>query len=295
MEIREMRAFVTVVDEGGLSAAARVLHLSQSALSQTVRTLERQLGGVLLVRDHTGARPTELGTALLTEARALVEQHDRLVATITAPPTPGPLRIGVPLELPADLLPTAIARVTAIHPDVRIQLQHARSTTQLAALRSGELDMALVRDRPADPRFDSVLAVGESMGVILTAARSAEISTAEGVHLHRLAGMSWVQFARSDAPAWHDQVTATLHSHGVTGIDPGDDRPVTPEVKLAAAGTGRSFALASPGWARPLPDGLIWHRLIGNPIVRSTWAVWQADARRHELATLVSTVDITAH
>jgi DNA-binding transcriptional LysR family regulator len=45
MEIREMRAFVTVVDAGSLSAAARELHLSQSALSQTVRTLERQLGG----------------------------------------------------------------------------------------------------------------------------------------------------------------------------------------------------------------------------------------------------------
>jgi DNA-binding transcriptional LysR family regulator len=286
---------VAVVDEGGLSAAARTLHLSQSALSQTVRTLERQLGGALLVRDHTGARPTDLGKALLTEARALVDQHDRLVARITAPPAAGPLRIGVPLELPADLLPTAIARVTAIHPDVRIQLQHARSTTQLAALKAGTLDMAMVRDRPADPRFDSVLAVEEPMGVIITAARSAEFSAAGGIHLHRLAGLSWVQFARSDAPAWHDQVTATLHSHGVTGTDPADDRPVTPEVKLAAAGTGRSFALASPGWARPLPDSLVWHPLIGNPIVRSTWAVWQADAHRRELATLVSSLDITAN
>jgi DNA-binding transcriptional LysR family regulator len=295
MEIREMRAFVTVVDEGGLSAAARTLHLSQSALSQTVRTLERQLGGALLVRDHTGARPTELGKALLTEARALVDQHDRLVATITSPPAAGPLRIGVPLELPADLLPTATAGVTAIHPDVRIQLQHARSTAQLTAVKSGELDIALVRDRPADPRFDSVLAVREPMGVILTATRSAEIAAGEGVYLHRLAGMSWIQFARSDAPAWHDQVTATLRSHGVTGTDPTGDRPVTPEVKLAAAGTGRSFALASPGWARPLPDSLIWHPLIGNPIVRSTWAVWQADARGHELATLVSIMDVTTH
>ncbi len=53
------------------------------------------------------------------------------------------------------------------------------------------------------------------MGVILTVARSAEISEPDGVPLHRLAGMTWAKFARSDAPAWHDQAMATLRTHGV--------------------------------------------------------------------------------
>jgi DNA-binding transcriptional LysR family regulator len=298
MEIREMRAFVTVVDEGGLSAAARKLHMSQSALSQTVRTLERQLGGQLLVRDHAGARPTELGRALLNEARLMVDQHDRLVAAITAPvvAAPGPLRVGVPLELPADLLPAAIARVTAVHPDVQVHLQHAASSAQLAALKAGELEVALVRDRPSDPGLDSVLAVEEAMGVILTATRSDEIGEPAGVPLHRLAGMTWVKFARSDAPAWHDQVLATLRTHGVAGTDPAareDERPVPPEVKLASVGTGRAFGFASPGWARPLPEGLTWHPLIGNPIVRRTWAAWSADSRQREVATLIAALELT--
>jgi DNA-binding transcriptional LysR family regulator len=111
--------------------------------------------------------------------------------------------------------------------------------------------------------------------------------------------MTWVKFARSDAPAWHDQVLATLRTHGITAADPdpdpdgADERPVTPEVKLAAAGTGRAFALASPGWARPLPGGLTWHPLIGDPVVRRTWAAWPADSRRQEVATLISDLDIT--
>jgi DNA-binding transcriptional LysR family regulator len=299
MEIREMRAFVTVVDEGGFSAAARKLHMSQSALSQTVRALERQLGGQLLVRDHAGARPTELGRALLDDARLMVSQHDRLFAALTAPAAApgGLLRVGVPLELPAGLLPAAIAQVTAAHPAAQVHLQHASSTAQLAAMRAGELDVALVRDRPADPGLDSVLAAEEAMGVILTTARSEEISVPGGVPLHRLAGMTWAKFARSDAPAWHDQVLATLRTHGVDGAgppSPDDERPVPPEVKLAAAGTGRAFAFAAPGWARPLPAGLTWHPLTGNPIVRRTWAVWQADSRRREVATLIAALDVTS-
>ena len=53
-----MRAFVAVVEEGGLSAAARRLHVSQPALSQTIAGLERQLGVELLIRANTGVRPT---------------------------------------------------------------------------------------------------------------------------------------------------------------------------------------------------------------------------------------------
>ena len=70
MELRELSAYVAVVEEGGMSAASRRLHVSQSALSQTVSALERELGVTLLDRTSTGVRPTEAGTTLLAEARA---------------------------------------------------------------------------------------------------------------------------------------------------------------------------------------------------------------------------------
>ncbi|WP_199272568.1 LysR family transcriptional regulator [Streptomyces broussonetiae] len=69
MELRELRAFVAVVEEGGLSAAARRLHMTQPALSQTVSGLERQLGVQLLVRGSTEVQATGAGTTLLAEAR----------------------------------------------------------------------------------------------------------------------------------------------------------------------------------------------------------------------------------
>lgn len=294
MEIRELRAFVAVVETGGLSAAARQLHVSQSALSQTVQSLERQLGQRLLLRDHAGARPTDAGTLLLREARQLIDQHDRALAAVTGPAaSAGLLRIGVPLEFPAGLLPAVLGRLSVTHPDTRVEVRHSTSATQLAALRTHDLDLALVRDRPADPRFDAVLSVAEAMGVILADARSTQLAEPDGVHLHRLVGLHWIGFARSDSPAWYDQVSATLRGHGITVNHRArhDDRPITAEVKLAAVGTGRTFALASPGWARPLPAGMAWHPLIGDPIVRRTWAVWSATARRRDLADLVAALD----
>jgi Transcriptional regulator len=60
-----MRAFVAVAEEGSMSAAARRLHLSQPALSQTISALERELGVELLVRTSTGVTITEAGMTLL--------------------------------------------------------------------------------------------------------------------------------------------------------------------------------------------------------------------------------------
>jgi peroxiredoxin len=65
VELRELRSFIAVAEQGGLTAAARELHLSQSALSQTMQSLERHLGVQLLIRTSTGTRLTDAGQVLL--------------------------------------------------------------------------------------------------------------------------------------------------------------------------------------------------------------------------------------
>jgi DNA-binding transcriptional LysR family regulator len=296
VEIRELRAFVAVVEEGGLSAGARRLHLSQSALSQTVQALERRLGAPLLVRGHTGVRPTELGGRLLDGARDLLARHDRMLAELTAPAAEdAPLRVGLPLEFPVEVLPGALDRLAATHRRPRLEVRHSSSVDQLAALARGELDLALVRDRPDDPRWDSALAVEESMGVLLDPVHAERLAEPAGVRLHRLAGLEWAGFSRSDAPAWYDQVTATLRTHGVPVTNRFADagRPVTLEVKLAAVATGRVFGFSAPGWGRRTHDGVRWYPLVGDPLMRLTWAVWHADARGLELAALVAELDLS--
>jgi molybdate transport repressor ModE-like protein len=297
MEIRELRAFIAIAEEGSLSAAARRRHLSQSAMSQTVQSLERQLGVALLRRSSAGVTATEEGAILLREARALVAQFDRLEAAVAGEASAGTstLRVGIPLELPAGLLPAALAELSAIWPRTRVEFSHASTAVQLAELAAGQLDVALVRECPADPRYDAVLAVEEALGVVLAAVRADELASQAGIRLHRLAGLDWVGFPRAEAPLWYDQLTATLRGHGIA-LDhqpPPGEHPLLAEVKFAAVAAGRAFALAPPDWAQPLPDGVRWQPLVGNPIVRRTWAVWTASARRRDLATLIAALDLT--
>src|ERR1700739_4180018 len=98
MELRELSAFVAVVEEGGMSAASRRLHVSQSALSQTVSALERELGVGLLERTSTAPRPTEAGTTLLGEARAVLARYHQAVRTMSIYNTEssGVVRLGIP-------------------------------------------------------------------------------------------------------------------------------------------------------------------------------------------------------
>src|ERR1700735_3151579 len=115
MELRELSAYVAVVEEGGMFAAAPRLHLSQSALSQTVSALERELGVLLLERTSAGVRPTEAGTTLLAEARAVLARYHQAVRTMSnyAAESSGVIRLGIPLELAPEVIPTALDKFAA--------------------------------------------------------------------------------------------------------------------------------------------------------------------------------------
>ncbi len=291
MELREMRAFVAVVEEGGLSAAARRLHLSQPALSQTISTLERQLGVQLLLRTSTGVQPTDAGMTLLAEARAVLARYDQAVAAVAGQRTAdgNVLRLGIPLELPADLLVQPLADVAAAYPATRVKARHLSTSAQFAALRAGELDVGLVREHPVGPDLDAVLVVEERLGVLLAAERAERLTGPDGVRLDTLAGLDWVGFARSGSPAWYDELTAILRSHGLDlGSPAPDGQELIADVKLAAVTSGQAFALAPPDWPQPIPDRVVWLPLAGHPIVRRTWAVWPATSRRRDVGLFVA-------
>jgi DNA-binding transcriptional LysR family regulator len=291
MELRELRAFVVVAEEGGMSAAARRLHISQPALSQTVGALERRLGVQLLVRSSAGVRPTEAGMALLAEARAVLARHEQALRTMAAYTggSGGVLRVGIPLELPADLLGPALERLAAAHPGTRVQARHLSTAAQLAALHAGELDVGLLRERPAGYEFDATLVARERLGVLLAADLAAELGGPGGIRLEALAGLEWVGFPRSGSPAWFDELTAILRSHGLDlGPDAPEGQALIAEVKLAAVRAGRAFALAPPKWPQPLPPAVAWSALAAHPLIRRTWAVWPAASRRRDLADFVA-------
>jgi len=79
LNLRHLQAWVTVVDEGSVTAGAKVLGVSQPALSQQLQAIESMFGGPLLERLHRGVIPTQLGRAVLSDARVTLASSERLI------------------------------------------------------------------------------------------------------------------------------------------------------------------------------------------------------------------------
>lgn len=84
MELRQLRYFVSVVEEGGFTRAAAWLHLAQPGLSAQIRQLEKEVGQPLLDRSGRSVTPTEVGRAVLPHARAALAAAEAVRQTVDA-------------------------------------------------------------------------------------------------------------------------------------------------------------------------------------------------------------------
>jgi hypothetical protein len=167
------------------------------------------------------------------------------------------------------------------------------TAAQLAALRHDQLDVGLVRERPPGGEFDAMLVAREKLGVLIASELAAELAEADGIRLDALAALRWMSFPRSGSPAWFDELTAILRSHGVDVGPPAEDgQALIPPVKLVGVGSGQAFALAPKDWPHPLPDGIRWSPLIGNPLIRRTWVVWPASSRRRDIGHFIAAFEV---
>lgn len=118
----ELRLLLAVERTGSFSAAAADRGLTQSAVSHAVRVCERKIGAVLFERGRTGAQATTAGHRVLVHARQILRQLDLLVAEARGAATgalTGPLRIAAFRSAATHLLPAALSRLTAEHPELK--------------------------------------------------------------------------------------------------------------------------------------------------------------------------------
>lgn len=150
MDSRRLRAFVTVVDVGGISAAAQRLGYAQSSLSAQLRGLESELGVAVLVRSSTGVRLTEAGERLLPIAREALELEEKMrrAAAGGGPP----LRIGALETLADGWLPdllTALDHGAAGPVAATVSLTVGGRDRLGADLLAGRLDVVFLFDNGA--------------------------------------------------------------------------------------------------------------------------------------------------
>ncbi len=291
----KLEAFVAIAEEGGLSAASRRLHVSQPALSQTINALERQLGIKLLERSNTGVRTTSHGLTLLAEARAFLAHHDRILRKMAEHNRERPvINLCVPAELSPALL-RALATYAAGSASPHVRVRQLSLPEQFVALRTGQLDLSVTRERPNGKEFETMLLKRDSLGVVVASHIADRLSGPDGIRLADLSALEWIRFARADSPNWYDEMTAVLRSHGIN-VDNADSDELLPitSIVFAAVSGGRSFALAPESWVSPIPDQVTWRPLAGQPLMRRTWAVWPANSRRTDVADLLAAFEAAA-
>ena len=148
LQLDWLRAFVTVVDAGTLSAAAPLLHRSQSAVSSQLQKLEEALGHAVLRRGPRHLALTPAGLELLGYARRILDLHGEALDALQGPQLRGRVRLGVPDDYAARYLTPVLSRFASRHAGVEIELFCEQSTVLIPRIARGELDLALVsRDR----------------------------------------------------------------------------------------------------------------------------------------------------
>lgn len=149
-----------MADHGSFSAAARMLHMTPSAVSQQMATLEREVGLKLVTRSTGhGARLSAAGTTLAEHAAEILRRLSRAEAEMAALAArrTGRIRLGAFASVSATLLPPAVAGFRAAFPDLELETHVVDPVDAIPGLRADELDIAVITEVPGEgPEFDGI-------------------------------------------------------------------------------------------------------------------------------------------
>ncbi|MBV8408216.1 MAG: LysR family transcriptional regulator [Alphaproteobacteria bacterium] len=169
LDISLLRSFLAVVDAGGVTRAASMLALSQAAVSQQIRRLEDALDCRLFEREGRRLALAPAGERLIAQARRLLALNDEVWSAMRKPPFEGELRLGVPYDIIASVVPPILRRFAKAQPRVRVSLVCEDSKVVRERLRSGAVDLALTTETDCGRhgetlRTDRLVWVGASGG-----------------------------------------------------------------------------------------------------------------------------------
>ena len=255
LDVRRLRALSHLAAQGSFSAAADTLGMTQSAVSQHIAALEREVGVAVVRRGTRPLELTEAGSALNRNATGILarlETAEQELAEI-AGRRRGRLRFGCFPTVLGTIMPAAFARFRRLHPDVRLTVVDDHLHRLVPRLENGELDLAVIYDHEAVPdvgagSFERTTLLADRFQVVLPAAHP--LARRRTLRLQNLRDESWIGGAPSSG--WYRIVR---HACQQAGFNPRADFASDDYIAvqaLVAAGLGVSVI---PGLAlrHPLP------------------------------------------
>ncbi len=146
LDMTALRAFVTVAESGGVTRAAGLLHLTQSAVSMQLKRLEESLGQPLLDRSGRTIALTPVGEQLLSYGRKMLEINDEVWGVMKGEAFEGEVMFGVPHDIVYPHVPKVLKRFAAAYPRVKVQLVSSFTRQLKKDFATGQLDLILTTE-----------------------------------------------------------------------------------------------------------------------------------------------------
>ena len=268
MELRHLRYFIAVAEEGHITRAAERLGMQQPPLSQQIKAIERELDVQLFRRKPRGVELTDAGQALFDDARAILTQLTHAFETTrrTARGEQGRITVGIASTAHFHpLVPRVIRMFRETFPRVSLTLEEGATGDLMERVRSEHVDVAFIRKPFANSAglvINSLLE--EAMLVALPSDHAlARAGKDDGaLTLNALSSETFILYRRPDSPGLTDVVIAACHA---TGFNPqlcqDAPRPAS-ALNFVAAGLGITIVPAS--LQRMHLDGVAYRRLKGS-------------------------------
>lgn len=191
IDLVQLRTFVAVAEEQHLTRAAERLHISQSAASAHVRSVEDNLDTQLFMRTNRSLELTRAGQMVLRQAKTLLNEAAEFTsfARVVRGKLEGNLVVGASSEPSASRIGEVVAALRSKHPLITVDLRARPSAGARQALKTGELDFGLLLGRPLDVDFMYYQLSTMRFRIAGPVAWKAEIESADWAEL---AGMPWL-------------------------------------------------------------------------------------------------------
>jgi DNA-binding transcriptional LysR family regulator len=272
MELRQLRYFVTLAEELHFGRAAAREHIAQSAITQQLQRLERELGVRLVERSTHQVRLTCSGHAFLLEARRSLAQIQRAAAAAQRAAVVAPtVRVGI-VDASYDSMPCILRCAQERQPDLVIHQVEVGVPQQCRELLDGRLDVGLGRPCLAPPQVASELVRLDPLGVLVP--KEHRFAASSGVPVAGLADERLLLAPHERAPEFNEFVVELCRT---VGFRPHVHHGTVQSIKagLDLVLQGRCLICAPASCHSTLP-GIVWRKLV-DPVSLYPWSVlWRA-------------------
>ncbi|MEM6375013.1 MAG: LysR family transcriptional regulator [Pseudomonadota bacterium] len=151
LDMTTLRSFLAVAEQGGVTRAAQVLNLTQSAVSMQLKRLEETLGIALLDRTNRRIALSPAGDQLLTYARRIVDLNDEAVGRLSDELFEGEIVLGVPHDIVYPVIPRVLKTFNSTYPRMNVSLKSSSTVKLKEALGRGDVHMILTTESDLEP------------------------------------------------------------------------------------------------------------------------------------------------